>query len=257
MSKWIFFDVGNVILNDDPTLAEAYNFLQQALAERGHEVTFDDLMAERRELIKSMSMEQTGPYFQILGRKYLGREEWMSVLADMVADIFPRWSELNFLIPGIDTVISRLNRKYKLGIIANQPREAIDALKKHDLWDYFSIKGISNEVGFQKPDPEFFRWALDQARCRPEEAVMIGDRIDNDIIPARKMGLKTLWLRLHPHDKGYNAETDYDKAYLEEKVATYKYLRKPRNHDETPDFTADSVLEIIDGVESIFGEQVP
>jgi len=37
--------------------------------------------------------------------------------------------------------------------------------------------------------------ALDKAGCRPEEAIMIGDRLDNDIIPAKKMGMRTVWVR--------------------------------------------------------------
>ena len=37
--------------------------------------------------------------------------------------------------------------------------------------------------------------ALDKAGCRPEDAIMIGDRLDNDIIPAKKMGMKTVWVR--------------------------------------------------------------
>ena len=31
--------------------------------------------------------------------------------------------------------------------------------------------------------------------CRPENAVMIGDRIDNDIVPAKNAGMMTIWIR--------------------------------------------------------------
>ncbi len=37
--------------------------------------------------------------------------------------------------------------------------------------------------------------ALKEADCKPDEAVMIGDRIDNDILPAKKLGVKTVWVR--------------------------------------------------------------
>lgn len=35
----------------------------------------------------------------------------------------------------------------------------------------------------------------DVAKCKPENAVMIGDRIDNDIVPAKQLGMKTIWIK--------------------------------------------------------------
>ena len=40
-----------------------------------------------------------------------------------------------------------------------------------------------------------FEIALERSRCRPENAVMIGDRIDNDIVPAKQLGMKTIWIK--------------------------------------------------------------
>ena len=36
---------------------------------------------------------------------------------------------------------------------------------------------------------------ISRADCPPENAVMIGDRIDNDIEPANKLGMKTIWVK--------------------------------------------------------------
>ena len=33
------------------------------------------------------------------------------------------------------------------------------------------------------------------ADCRPENAVMVGDRLDNDIRPAKELGMKTIRIR--------------------------------------------------------------
>ena len=37
--------------------------------------------------------------------------------------------------------------------------------------------------------------ALERGGCKPEEAVMIGDRVDNDIIPAKALGMRTVWIK--------------------------------------------------------------
>jgi putative hydrolase of the HAD superfamily len=50
----------------------------------------------------------------------------------------------------------------------------------------------SFELGIEKPDPAVFAMALDRAGCSPSQVVMIGDRLDNDVRPARLLGWKTI-----------------------------------------------------------------
>ena len=53
----------------------------------------------------------------------------------------------------------------------------------------------SAEEGVEKPDLKIFQIALKRAKCHPENAIMIGDRIDNDIVPAKQIGMMTIWIR--------------------------------------------------------------
>ena len=53
----------------------------------------------------------------------------------------------------------------------------------------------SAEEGVSKPDRRIFEIALERSGCKPENAVMIGDRIDNDIVPAKQLGMKTIWIK--------------------------------------------------------------
>lgn len=40
-----------------------------------------------------------------------------------------------------------------------------------------------------------FAKALELADCQPHNSVMVGDRLDNDIRPAKALGMKTVWIR--------------------------------------------------------------
>lgn len=62
-------------------------------------------------------------------------------------------------------------------------------------WLFFDIVITSAECGCAKPDLKIFKMALEQANCTTDECVMIGDRIDNDIAPAKQLGMKTVWVR--------------------------------------------------------------
>ena len=79
----------------------------------------------------------------------------------------------------------------------------------------------SFELGLEKPDSAIFSLALERAGCAPSEAVMIGDRLDNDIRPARQLGWRTV------------------------RVAQgFARLQSPRDSWDEPDLTADSLADV-------------
>lgn len=60
---------------------------------------------------------------------------------------------------------------------------------------YIDLVVASAEEGVSKPDKRIFEIALDRSGCNACEAVMIGDRIDNDIVPANLLGMSTVWVK--------------------------------------------------------------
>lgn len=63
------------------------------------------------------------------------------------------------------------------------------------LTPFLDAIAASGEPGVSKPDPHIFEAALAMAHCPPPRAVMVDDRLDNDIRPAKSIGTKTVWLR--------------------------------------------------------------
>ena len=116
-----------------------------------------------------------------------------------------------------------MSKKYKLGVIANQSLGTKERLNNWGIGKYFDVVVASAEAGCAKPDLKIFNLALEQAGCKPSEAVMIGDRLDNDIIPAKHFGMKTVWVR-----QGFA-----------------KYL-SVSNDIEQPDFIIGSIGDILD-----------
>jgi FMN phosphatase YigB (HAD superfamily) len=83
----------------------------------------------------------------------------------------------------------------------------------------------SFELGLEKPDPAIFKLALDRAGSAASQAVFIGDRIDNDIRPARLLGWKTIriaqgFARFQSPRDGLD-EADLTLANLEELVPVF------------------------------------
>ena len=71
----------------------------------------------------------------------------------------------------------------------------VRTLEQHGILKYIDLVVASAEEGVSKPDRRIFEIALQRAGCRPESVVMIGERIDNDIVQAKKMGMKNVWIK--------------------------------------------------------------
>lgn len=85
---------------------------------------------------------------------------------------------------------------YRLAIAANQPAPAEGVLREMAV--PFEFIGTSSGWGIAKPDPRFFERIVTSLDLPPAEIAYVGDRLDNDVIPARDAGLTTVFLRRGP-----------------------------------------------------------
>jgi len=58
---------------------------------------------------------------------------------------------------------------------------------------------LSFRMGLSKPDPAFYRSAVESLQVDPADVVMVGDTYQNDMVPAMELGMKTVWVLHRPH----------------------------------------------------------
>lgn len=102
---------------------------------------------------------------------------------DLYPDVRPALAELRS--NGFDVLIA-----------GNQPPEAADALAAMNLGVDRIL--ISDVLGVQKPDPAFFTAVAEAAGVEPAEIAYVGDRVDNDVLPARAAGMVPILIRRGP-----------------------------------------------------------
>ncbi|MEW9549557.1 HAD family hydrolase [Nonomuraea sp. NPDC050783] len=85
---------------------------------------------------------------------------------------------------------------YQVIIAGNQPRRAYDALVAMEL-PADSVH-TSEGWGVAKPQPEFFAKVAAVAGREPGEILYVGDRLDNDVLPAGRAGMRTALVRRGP-----------------------------------------------------------
>ena len=85
---------------------------------------------------------------------------------------------------------------YHVGIAGNQPDGADEAL--HAAGIDVDLIGSSASWGVQKPDPAFFERIARELDLPPHRIAYVGDRVDNDVIPAADAGMVAIHLRRGP-----------------------------------------------------------
>jgi HAD superfamily hydrolase (TIGR01549 family) len=91
-------------------------------------------------------------------------------------------------------VIAPLRSRFKLGIVSNFYGNLDRILEEAKLARYFSAVADSSRVQSFKPEVGIFEAALKKLQCAHESAAMIGDSLGKDCAPARKLGMRTVWL---------------------------------------------------------------
>ena len=224
MLKAVLIDIGGVILNEDELYRAYFKFVKVQLRKSG--IGFTDIEFEKAVNECILNFE---PYFsKALVCHFIdaGQKKCDDIIRaanNYVKDWASKHDqELN---PGIEGVIRKLKQKYVLALAGNQPSGVKKLLRHYRLLDYFTSTDVSGDIGKAKPDPEFFMHILNKLEVMPGEAMMVGDRLDNDIIPAKKLGMKTVLL----------------------KVGTYSVL-EPRNPGEIADAVVRTISDLPDAI---------
>ncbi len=112
--------------------------------------------------------------------------------------VHKRWFEVERTIeqelyPDVQPYLRNLrSRGFTLGLISNaspKTREAVSAVGLDHYIDHVVISGI---VGFAKPDPAIFRYALNLASVSPDESLHVGNSYKADVLGARSAGMKAV-----------------------------------------------------------------
>ena len=172
--RWLFFDLGSTLIHEE----NAHRHRIISTADNNCDVTAEDIYKEMIQA--SRAFHQPYP---------------TAVKNLKIVNKMPYPKELETPYAECKTVLKALHSKYSIGIIANQSEGSEKRLQKWGLLEYIDAVFASAEVGLSKPDPEFFKYALKKTAVSPADSVMIGDRLDNDILPAKKLAMKTIWIK--------------------------------------------------------------
>ena len=126
---------------------------------------------------------------------------------------------------------------FKMGLISNTgmtPGFTFRSyMEERGMLEYFHTLTFSDEVKLAKPSSEIFMMTLEAMDARPEQTIHVGDHVINDVVGAKRCGMKTVWI------SGF-------------------YEREDLNDPETePDITVDTLAAVVPAVSKLAGKPAP
>jgi len=216
--RWVFFDMGGVLVDDEELHEGMVVAIHRILQKHGVCITLEKVRTSFIDYFVHVRGAMASGFI----RKYLDSEDKASdAIEEFKRVVYPMFPRLYTVKKEVYSILDELKQIYRLGIIANQPPNMREYLRKNDLETRFEIIILSGEVGITKPDTRIFEIALSKAMCPASGCVMIGDRLDADVSPSKKLGMKTIRLR-----RGLFSE------------------QQPSSPDEVPDVEVDSIEQI-------------
>lgn len=195
----VFLDIGDTVMRPNPSWEHIYAI---AFEEHGVQIRLEELRDALRaayhhggwgfedgfEPSEDTSFRRTVEIDQAAIAE-LG-------IGPMPDSFFRRLSELFMLVsnwhvfpdvmPALDAI---RERGLKIGAVSNWVWQLPELMHSLELVSQFDFIAASARVGFEKPHPQIFRYALEQAGVEAGEALHVGDHLDADVAGAQGVGI--------------------------------------------------------------------
>ncbi|MED5103592.1 MULTISPECIES: HAD family hydrolase [Niallia] len=203
MIKAIIFDLDGTLLNRDASIEMFVDCQYDRLnIELGH-IPKDTYIKRFIELDQRGYVWKDKVYQQLAAEFEVKEITWEELLQDYLS----QFKNHCMPFPNLKKMLEGLkSQNLLLGMITNGFGQfQMDNLKSLQIEKYFDVILVSEWEGIKKPDPRIFNKALNILNVQANEAIFVGDHPENDVLAAKKVGMKGIWKKdLHWR----NAEAD-------------------------------------------------
>ena len=214
MNKGYIFDYGGTL----DTGGQHWGMLLWHAFER-HQVPVsesqfrDAYVYAERTLGRNKIIQPTDTFLQTLKKKvqleltYLNNESYTDAI---VSDVYERTKS--------QTALSRRvlmqMKASPMVLVSNFYGNISVVLQEFGLDGIFAEVIESAVVGIRKPDPQIFLLGVDALGMKPEEVTVVGDSLEKDIIPAKRAGCHTVWLKGEGWTNAQDGENQVDRVIM-------------------------------------------
>ena len=203
MIKLLTFDLDNTLWSVDPIIARAENAMMEWIYQNHPELRFkvttvqfeqykDKISSERPDISHDLTQLRLTTLRQVLDGHVAGD---VNAIVKKAYEVFQRERNIVQYFPYVLETLEELADQYPLIALSNGNADVHKVGIGHLFKNHFSAAG----VGFAKPHPAMFQYALQAIKVSAHEAIHIGDHPVQDIQAAKDVGMKTIWVNWMNH----------------------------------------------------------
>ena len=195
----VFLDIGDTVMRPNPSWEHVYAI---AFEEFGVDVGIDELREALRRAYHHGGWGFEGGFEPTEETSYrrtveidraaiaeLGLGEMPDAFFRRLSDLFlvvSNWHVFPDVLPALDELKSR---GLIIGAVSNWVWQLPELLHSLALVSHFDFIAASARIGFEKPHPRIFEWALAEAKVDPASVIHVGDHLDADVEGAQGVGI--------------------------------------------------------------------
>ena len=195
----VFLDIGDTVMRPNPSWEHVY---AMAFEEFGIQVDIDELYRALRAAYHHGGWGTEGGFepneetsFQrtvaidAAAIAEMGLAPMPEAFYRRLSELFMVTSHWHIFPDAYPTLEALQDRGLTVGAVSNWVWNLPELLHSLDLVRHFDFIAASARIGFEKPHPRIFEWALHEADVDPSAVIHVGDHVDADVEGARGVGI--------------------------------------------------------------------
>lgn len=219
MYKAIFLDIDDTVFNFKKCSESALKETFSTLNLEYNKNVFESFSAIDERLWKQQK-EELLTVAEVLDIRFAELSETLGLNYDsnLAKEHFGKLlGEQYIMEPGIEEVLKELSADYKIYAASNGVLTMQDnRLRLSELKRYFTDLYVSDDIGYAKPNINFFIESMDRAKLKASEILMVGDSLVSDIAGARAADIDSVWYNPYSLENLSKISADYEIKDLHE-----------------------------------------
>jgi putative hydrolase of the HAD superfamily len=228
MIEAVIFDIDNTLMDFMKMKRAAVDAAVDYMIDAGLNIDKQTMIDKIFKVYWEEGIEDQNIFDKVLLREF-GQIDYKILAAGIIG--YRKAKEAHMMLyPHVRITLSELLRMgIRLGVVSDAPRLPVWLrIVSLNLHHYFEKVITFDDTGERKPSPKPFLKIIEEMRIKPQNAIMVGDWAERDIVGAKSIGMITAWAKYGNQFDTKNSGADWELDDIYDLIGIVKKLNENR-----------------------------